>query len=436
LTVVLVILGVVLALALLAAVHLYVWRRLVRDTTRPGLGRRVGAAVVIALGVSMAGALILPKAFGPRGTEWVAWPGFVWMALLLYVVLALGVLEIPRVLALRALRRRTTDGEPITAELPVTVGVGGPNGADATESPETAATDPATPDPPTADTTTPGTLLGPDRRMVLTRSVALLAAGTSIGTVGYGMTQALGAPRTVRVKMPIARLDARLSGFRIAVVGDIHLGPLLGRAHTARVVDTINRTNPDLVAIVGDLADGTAGQLGHDAEPLRRLTARHGAFFVTGNHDYMSGAADWVDKLAELNVRTLANERLEIARDGAAFDLAGVNDLSGKAEHHGPDFARALGDRDPSRPVVLMAHQPVQVEQAAAYDVDVQLSGHTHGGQMFPVQLLVKLDQPAVAGLHRVDDTMLYVTRGAGFWGPPVRVGAPPEVTVVELHAR
>ncbi|MYV96759.1 metallophosphoesterase, partial [Streptomyces sp. SID3343] len=281
-----------------------------------------------------------------------------------------------------------------------------------------------------------GTPLGPDRRMVLTRSVALLAAGTSIGTVGYGMTQALGAPRTVRVKMPVARLDPRLSGFRIAVVGDIHLGPLLGRAHTARVVDTINRTAPDLVAVVGDLADGTAGQLGHDAEPLRRLTSRHGSFFVTGNHDYMSGAADWVDKLAELNVRTLANDRLEISRNGAAFDLAGVNDLSGRSEHHGPDFARALGDRDPSRPVVLMAHQPVQVDQAAKYDVDVQLSGHTHGGQMFPVQLLVKLDQPAVAGLHKVDDTMLYVTRGAGFWGPPVRVGAPPEVAVVELHAR
>ncbi|MET7301731.1 metallophosphoesterase [Embleya sp. NPDC005575] len=421
-TVVLVIVAAVAVLALLVGVHLYVWRRLVRDTTRSGLVRRIGAGVVVALGLSMAGALALPKAFGPRGTEWIAWPGFVWMALLLYVVLALGVLEVPRVLALRALRRRGAV-EPASADLPVAV----PVGADGSEANRG---EPA-PEPPAAASGTP---LGPDRRLVLSRSVALLAAGTSLGTVGYGMTQALGAPRTVRVRIPVARLDPRLAGFRIAVVGDIHLGPLLGRAHTTRVVETINRTNPDLVAIVGDLADGTAGQLGGDAEPLRRLTSRYGSFFVTGNHDYMSGAADWVAELAELNVHTLANDRLEIARGGAAFDLAGVNDVTGKSHHDGPNFAKALGNRDPSRPVVLLAHQPVQVDDAAKYDVDVQLSGHTHGGQMFPVQLLVKLDQPAVAGLHRVDDTMLYITRGAGFWGPPVRVGAPPEVTVVELN--
>lgn len=421
LTVVLVIVAVVAAIALVAGVHLYVWRRLIRDTTTSGVVRRVGAWAVGALGLSMAGALILPKVAGPRGTEWIAWPGFVWMSLLLYVVLALAVLELPRVFGLRALRRRAlaAEGAPEEIPIPVPVTVG-------------AEVEAAPPAPPAAVGTSPGL----DRRLVLTRSVALLAVGTSVGTVGHGMSQALGAPRTVRVRMPVARLDPRLSGFRIAVVGDIHLGPLLGRAHTTRVVETINRTNPDLVAIVGDLADGTADQLGHDAEPLRRLTSRYGSYFVTGNHDYMSGAADWIDRLAELNVHTLANERREIARSGAAFDLAGVNDLAGRADHDGPNFAKALGERDRSRPVILMAHQPVQVEDATKYDVDVQLSGHTHGGQMFPIQLLVRLDQPAVGGLSRVDDTMLYVTRGAGFWGPPVRVGAPPEVTVVELHAR
>ncbi|MGW1994178.1 metallophosphoesterase [Embleya sp. NPDC001921] len=429
-TVVLVIIAAVAVLALLIGVHLYVWRRLVRDTTRSGLVRRVGAGVVVALGVSMAGALVLPKVFGPRGTEWITWPGFVWMALLLYVVMALGVLEVPRVLALRALRRRG-EGER-AAELPRSVPVSvGADGDAVVEVAEPDARSEVGPQVAAA-----GTPLGPDRRLVLSRSVALLAAGTSMSAVGYGMTQALGAPRTVRVRIPVARLDPRLAGFRIAVVGDIHLGPLLGRAHTTRVVETINRTNPDLVAIVGDLADGTAGQLSDDVEPLRRLTSRYGSFFVTGNHDYMSGAADWVAELAELNVRTLANDRLEIARGGAAFDLAGVNDVAGKSHHDGPNFAKALGNRDPSRPVVLLAHQPVQVDDAAKYDVDVQLSGHTHGGQMFPVQFLVKLDQPAVAGLHRVDDTMLYITRGAGFWGPPVRLGAPPEVTVVELHPK
>jgi len=156
---------------------------------------------------------------------------------------------------------------------------------------------------------------------------------------------------------------------------------------------------------------------------------------VTGNHEYYVGIDDWTEVAADLELRVLRNERVEITHRGAAIDLAGVNDVAGRRAGDPPDYAAALGDRDPSRPVVLMAHQPVAVRQAAQYGVDLQLSGHTHGGQLYPFDYLVRLQQPVVSGLAEVDGTQLYVTNGVGFWGPPVRVGADPEITLLTLRA-
>ncbi|SCE43075.1 hypothetical protein GA0115235_11964 [Streptomyces sp. DpondAA-F4a] len=232
--------------------------------------------------------------------------------------------------------------------------------------------------------------------------------------------------------MPLARLPRSAHGFRIAVVSDIHLGPILGRAHTRRIVDTINATSPDLVAVVGDLVDGSVADLGTAAEPLAKLESRHGSYFVTGNHEYFSGAAEWVSHVRELGLHPLENARVEIA----GFDLAGVNDVAGESEGQGPDFGAALGDRDRSRASVLLAHQPIVIDDAVAHGVDLQLSGHTHGGQLWPGNLLAELANPTVAGLERYGDTQLYVSRGAGAWGPPVRVGAPSDITVVELASK
>jgi predicted MPP superfamily phosphohydrolase len=166
------------------------------------------------------------------------------------------------------------------------------------------------------------------------------------------------------------------------------------------------------------------------------MRSRHGSFFVTGNHEYYSGAEEWLAEVESLGIRTLRNERELITGTGGAFTLAGVNDVAGAGTSTGgPDIAGTLRGRDETIPVVLLAHQPVQVHDAAAQHVDLQLSGHTHGGQMAPFNLLVKLDQPVVRGYARFGDTQLYVTNGAGFWGPPVRVGAPPQVTLVELRS-
>jgi predicted MPP superfamily phosphohydrolase len=162
------------------------------------------------------------------------------------------------------------------------------------------------------------------------------------------------------------------------------------------------------------------------------LHARHGAYFVTGNHEYFSGAEQWIEHVQELGLHLLANRRTELPH----FDLAGVNDIQGARIGQGPDFAAALGDRDLARTAVLLAHQPVQIHDAVEFGVDLQLSGHTHGGQLWPANYLAGLTNPTVAGLERYGDTQLYVTRGAGAWGPPVRVGAPSDITVIELASQ
>ncbi|MGW7664504.1 metallophosphoesterase, partial [Streptomyces sp. NPDC054756] len=272
----------------------------------------------------------------------------------------------------------------------------------------------------------------PSRRLFVSRVVAGTAAAAAVGTVGYGTGTVLRGPRVKRVTVPLAKLPRAAHGYRIAVVSDIHLGPVLGRGFAQKVVDTINGTQPDLIAVVGDLVDGSIKDLGPAAAPLARLRARDGSFFVTGNHEYFSGAAQWVDEVRRLGLRPLENARTELPH----FDLAGVNDVAGEDEGQGPDFTRALGDRDTARACVLMAHQPVQIHDAVEHGVDLQLSGHTHGGQLWPGSLIAELANPTVAGLERYGDTQLYVSRGAGAWGPPTRVGAPSDITVIELASR
>ena len=413
-----------LILVVIFLVYFYLWRRLVRDPLRPGWGRRIGTVLAVLL------ALLIPATLAGTRTghlRWLAWPGYLWMGLMFYLLVVLVAVEVPRlaVLLLWRLRARTKRGADLAEN--------GPAAAPKPDHDETAGADLAENGPaaaPKADHDETSAKDALDRRLVLARGVAIFAGLTAASITGYGVRTALGAPRLNRVRIPLAKLPRALDGTRLAVVSDIHLGPLTGTRHVGRIVEMINSVSADIVCIVGDLVDGSVAELGRFAEPLRGIESRQGAYFVTGNHEYYSGFQQWVDEVARLGVRPLRNERLELG----GLDLAGVNDLGGKDYGDGADFGRALGDRDPARPVVLMAHQPAAAHQAAPYGVDLQVSGHTHGGQMAPFNLLVKLDQPIVSGLGTVDGVPVFVTNGAGFWGPPVRVGAPPQVTVIELR--
>lgn len=386
--------------AVLGLMHLYVWKRYVKDTTRPGQLRWILTAVVIALAVVLVAALLLPRIIGPDDARWIAWPGYLWFGLAAYLFLTSLALEPVRLLLGRWVRRPDkAPAEAVDAEQPTA----------------------ATP---------------LNRRLFLARASAAAAGAASVGLVGVGVATAIGPPELLRVPVRLRGLDRAFDGFRIAVVSDIHLGPLAGRGHTERIVEMINAATPDLVAIVGDVVDGTVAELGRAAEPLGDLAAGEGTFFVTGNHEYfVDDPFGWLRELERLGATPLRNEGMQIRRGGAVVNLAGVNDPAGESHSDAPNFDAALAGRDARAPTILLAHQPVMVAEAAARDVDLQLSGHTHGGQMWPFHYLVRAAQPALAGLSTVDGTQLYVTRGAGFWGPPVRVGAPPDISVLTLES-
>jgi uncharacterized protein len=401
------------ALLLVGTVHWYLWRRLVRDTTTRPRWRRAGAALFAALALLVPGTLVGSRALPLAAQGWLAWPGYLWLALMFYLLVLTLLVELPR-LAVLAWLGRTSRHRVLVAR---------PGSAAAVH----AAHAPA---PGAAMPATAGT--GMTRRLVVSRALAAGTGLVALGVTGSGVASALGPLRVRRVRLILDKLPPRMDGFRFALVSDVHLGPILGRGHTRRVVDTVNELDADVVAVVGDLVDGTVPELGPAAEPLAGLRSRRGAYFVTGNHEYFSGYRQWVDEVGALGLTVLRNQRVEV--DG--LDLAGVNDVTGESYGDPPDYDRALAGRDPARPVVLLAHQPVQVRQAARYGVDLQLSGHTHGGQLYPFGYLVRLQQPVVDGYARIDGTQLFVTKGAGFWGPPVRVGAPPDVALVELRAR
>ncbi|WP_308120868.1 metallophosphoesterase [Paractinoplanes bogorensis] len=436
-----------LILVVIGLIHFYLWKRLVKDPLPAGRARRIGAVVAVVLAVLAPATLIGVRS---GALPWLAWPGYLWIALMFYLLVTLAVLEIPRlavVLVWRS-RRRTgkgsatvaaqrDPGEPAAGEGQAEPGqvltlVDEENAGKAGEERTRDKTGDAS-NATGASSADGGEKAEPgiERRLLLARGAAIFAGLTAAGVTGYGVKTALGNPQIARVQVPLAKLPRAMDGTRLAVVSDIHLGPLTGINHTRRIVDVINSVQADIVCVVGDLVDGSVAELGRLAAPLAEIQSRQGAYFVTGNHEYYSGFQEWVDEVARLNVRPLRNERLELG----GLDLAGVNDLGGADMGDPADFQKALGDRDPSRPVVLMAHQPIAVHDAAPFGVDLQVSGHTHGGQMAPFNLLVRLEQPVVSGLGKVDGVPVYVTNGAGFWGPPVRVGAPPQVSVVELRA-
>lgn len=271
------------------------------------------------------------------------------------------------------------------------------------------------------------------------RGVAVGVAVIAVALLVWGYGEAMRLPRVRRVEVTLPRLGPGLDGTRVVVLADTHYGPIDRARWSARVAEAVNALDPDIVCHAGDIADGTIDRRREQVAPLGTVRARLARAYVTGNHEYFGEAQGWLDHMASLGWESLHNRHLVVERGGDRLVLAGVDDRtaasSGLAGHRA-DVHAALAGATPDLPVLLVAHQPKQVAQAVTAGVDLQVSGHTHGGQIWPFNYLVRLDQPVVQGLSRHSDrTQLYTSRGAGYWGPPFRIFAPSEISLLILRS-
>ncbi len=283
---------------------------------------------------------------------------------------------------------------------------------------------------------------GDDVALLSAQAVPLLATAVTL----WGFVNARRTAAVVRVDVPLTGLPPALNGFTLAQISDIHVGPTIKARYLKRIVQRVNALGADVVAVTGDLIDGSVAELAHHVAPLADLRSRHGTFFVTGNHEYYSGAHAWIDELRRIGLTVLMNEHVVLDRQSptaatfngaASLVLAGVTDFH--AAHFDPthrsDPAAAVAGAPPGVPRVLLAHQPRSADAALRAGFDLQLSGHTHGGQFWPWNLFVPLQQPFTAGLNRLESLWVYTSRGTGYWGPPKRFGAPSEITLIRLVA-
>ncbi|MEV6278680.1 metallophosphoesterase [Nocardia sp. NPDC051832] len=363
--------GIVLAL-----VHWLFYRRFIRATGVPGPAKTVAAGVLVVLWLALVVAFSAGSLYSPEPIRPIVWFGLTWSAVMFYLLL--GLLVIGLILLIARLAQFSN-------------------------------------------------------RLLLLRVLSAVLVVAAVGTVAYGVYEA-DNPHVVSAEVRSPKLPAELDGVRVAVVADIHVGAARGPAFTQRVVDLVNRQQPDVIVLPGDLIDGSVELVGPDIAPIAGLTAKYGKFAVAGNHEgYVDGVADWMDFWETLGLRTLRNQRAEIPINGATLELAGVYDYDAP-DPYGPDVDAAVAGHRPDRFLMLIAHQPRQAPEAAARGIDLQVSGHTHGGQIWPLNYVVGWVNGTVAGLDRVDGMQLFTTRGVGAWGPPVRVGARPDIAILTLR--
>lgn len=379
--------------------HRYLWKRWIRDTELSRPWSTILSVALTLLGLSLPLNMVMSRTVHRAGIAPLIWTAYIWMGFAFLAISLTGLGDFFRLnakLIKRVQRSKDSTAEPKPSELTS------------------------------------------ERRRFFRRAMAASTAGLSATLGAKAVYDTYERFVVKRVEVPLKRLDPIFDGFRIVQISDVHIGPMLGESFVDLICEKIATLDADIVVITGDLVDGTVDMLGQEISKFKEMKQRHGIFFVTGNHEYYSGVEDWVPFLNEQGIQVLDNRRVAIEKDGSAIDLAGVHDFSAERVAQAPwisDIQNALKGRDPSRELILLAHQPRHIEEAVKHGVGLQLSGHTHGGQLWPFTYLVALVQPLAAGLAQFDKTWLYVSRGTGYWGPPMRIAAPAEITEVILRA-
>ncbi len=373
------------------SIHYYLWLRLIKDTGLSGLYKNIGTYSLIVFAISLPIALLADRILPLKYSFPLLWLSYFWigvMMLLFFLLFSMDMIKIP----IYIFQKLTMAGEEIT---------------------------------------------NPGRREFVSGVLASAASTIVFISSGIGVKNYYSNAIVKKFNVSLKGLPEAFKGFKIVQISDLHLGQMMTKKTLEEIVDQVNRLKPDLIAITGDLADGPTGKLLSEADPLKNLKAEKGIYFVTGNHEYYSGVEKWTLAIEKMGIKVLNNENIKIKRADDYFYLAGVTDHEGKnfGKEHAADFKKAFSRLEHGKKKILLAHQPIAVQKASEYGTDLVLAGHTHGGQIWPFNYLVYLQQPYLKGFYDYNGTKLYVNQGTGCWGPPLRLGSQNEITQIILDA-
>lgn len=376
---------------LVTIVHYYIWRRIIHDTRLPVPWRWGASAIIAILAISLPATMMLVRVLDIRVSREIIMVPFLWMGIMMMLFFLLVLSDLIKLVSKMIAQKRLN--KPFDSS----------------------------------------------RRTAMNRILAGTVVTTTGGLAGAAVFNGKLDPIVKKVAVTLDNLPKTLSGFRIVQLTDIHIGNTLDRTWLQNVIARTNHLEPDLIAITGDIVDGTPSALRKEASLLSDLKAPRGVYLVTGNHEYYSGANAWIQEYESYGIRVLRNENISIKGEDGSFRIVGIDDYHGRRIQpgHGPNLEKALSNIPMTEETVLLAHQPKAVYEAAKHGVGLVLSGHTHGGQIWPITKLVFLQQPYNKGIFRHDDTtQIYVSQGTGYWGPPMRLGSSNEITEITLFSK
>ncbi len=373
------------------SIHYYFWIKLIRNTGMPQLWKNIGISVLVVLLLYLLTAMLSSQYLSTKYSQPLLWIAYLWMGIMMLLFITLLFTDLIKVVFY--FYSKFT----ISKEFAVDI----------------------------------------ERRQFISGLIALGTSAIVLIASGISVINYYSKPFVNKIQITLRGLPKIFNGFKIVQISDLHIGQLMTRSKLEEIVQQVNSLKPDLIAITGDLVDGSIRLLSNEVTPIKNLKAKKGIFFVTGNHEYYSGVENWISEIEKFGIKVLNNENIKINDGNDSFYIAGVNDHEAKrfGEKHAADFNKTLSGLDKNRKVILLAHQPIAVREAAEYGVDLVLSGHTHGGQIWPFNYLVYFQQPYIKGFYTYKKTKLFVNQGTGCWGPPMRLGTKNEITEVILYS-